>query len=77
MKMTHNGTSNGSTPVNPGGNEVDMAAVLRMAYESAHMRSPSCTHAAVKALAECALECFWVPALHAHVLIIKTMREGK
>ena len=51
MKMTR-GAANGSEHVASGGEEVDMAAVLRMVYESAHMRSPSCTHAAVNALAE-------------------------
>lgn len=53
MKMAQKGSTHGSA--HSRGDEVDMAAVLRMVYESAHMRSPSCTHAAVQALAEYAI----------------------
>jgi hypothetical protein len=55
MKMVPQGTAHGSMPASAGEREVDMAAVLQTVYESAHMRSPSCTHAAVTALAECVL----------------------
>lgn len=63
MKMSQRGAANGSAPATSGGDQVDMAAVLRMVYESAHMRSPSCTHSAVNALAEYASG-FFICCMH-------------
>jgi hypothetical protein len=76
MKMVPQGTAHGSMPATAVEREVDMAAVLQTVYESAHMRSPSCTHAAVAALAECVLsfaqQILFVDCMH--VLRVKSRR---